>query len=53
MGAGIYFGMLNFIQPIRLILSIREYHVKLVVKSDEGVSAIAIAFQEWSSGSGV
>jgi hypothetical protein len=52
-GSGIYFGILNFTQPVqmfvlgpRLVLSIRQYHAELVAKSDEGTSMTAIAFQE-------
>lgn len=52
LGGGIYFGVLDFAQPVqmfvvgpRLVLSVREYHAKLIAKSDEGTSMTTIAFQ--------
>ncbi|OJA13495.1 hypothetical protein AZE42_09387 [Rhizopogon vesiculosus] len=36
----------SFVLGPRLILGIREYHAKLVGKSDEGTDMISIAFQE-------
>lgn len=53
LAGGVYFGILNFAQPVqmfvlgpRLVLSVRYYHAKLVAKSDEGISINAITFQE-------
>jgi len=37
-----------FVLGPRLILSIREYHAKLVATSDEGTGMTTIAFQERS-----
>jgi hypothetical protein len=45
-----------FVLGPRLILSIREYHAKLVTNSDEGIAMTTIAFQERlqvSTGGGV
>ena len=63
MGADIYFGVLLFATVIqmfvlgpRLILSLREYHAKLVTDSDEGTAMTSMAFQERvhiSTGDGV
>jgi hypothetical protein len=51
-GSAIYFGVLQIAQMLqmsvlglRLILSIREYHAKLVARSDEGTAMTAIHFQ--------
>ena len=35
-----------FVLGPRLILSIRDYHAKLVTNSDEGIAMTTIAFQE-------
>ena len=45
-----------FVLGPRLILSLREYHAKLVTDSDEGTAMTSIAFQERvhiSTGDGV
>lgn len=45
-----------FVLGPRLILSILEHRAELVAKSDEGISMLAIAFQEYeqlSTSSGV
>lgn len=51
-GTQMYFGVLQIIQPIqmfvlgpRLIMSVRDYHAKLVARSDEGLSMTSIAFE--------
>ncbi|KAG0693996.1 hypothetical protein DFH29DRAFT_881025 [Suillus ampliporus] len=53
MGAGVYYGILNIITVVQmfvlgphLILSVREYHAKLVTDSDEGIGITTIAFGE-------
>ncbi|KAG0692414.1 hypothetical protein DFH29DRAFT_506669 [Suillus ampliporus] len=52
-GAAVYFGILDvvtvlqmFVLGPRLILSVRQYHAKLVTDSDEGTGMTTIAFQE-------
>jgi hypothetical protein len=52
-GSGIYYGVFQIAQFVqmfvlgpRLVLSIREYHAKLVAISDEGTGITTIAFQE-------
>lgn len=52
-GSGIYYGIFQIAQFVqmfvlgpRLILSIREYHAKLVAMSDEGTGITTIAFQD-------
>lgn len=62
-GAQIYCGVLQLVTLVqmfvvgpRLVLSIREYHAKLVTNSEEGTNIATIAFQErtqMSSGSDV
>jgi hypothetical protein len=45
-----------FVLGPRLILGVREYHARLVAKSDEGIDLVSIAFQERvqiSTGGGV
>jgi hypothetical protein len=49
----IFYGVSSFIQLVqvtllgpRLILGLREYHAKLVAKSDDGVGMTSIVFQE-------
>lgn len=51
--SGIYFGILNFAQPVqmfvlgpRLVLSVRQYHAELAAEFDEGTNMTAHAFQE-------
>jgi len=51
-GSAVYVGVLGigqvlqmFVLGPRLILSIREYHAKLVAMSDEGISMMSIDFQ--------
>jgi hypothetical protein len=54
MGALVYHGILQiasyiqqlFVMGPRLILSVREYHARLVANSDEGTGVTTIAFQE-------
>ncbi|OAX42154.1 hypothetical protein K503DRAFT_767059 [Rhizopogon vinicolor AM-OR11-026] len=63
LGAVMYNAVLQFVTLVqmfmlgpRLILSIREYHVKLVATSEEGTGISTIAFQERtqvSTGGGV
>jgi hypothetical protein len=52
-GSGIYYGIFQIAQFVqmfvlgpRLVLSIREYHAKLVFDSDEGTGMSTLAFQE-------
>lgn len=52
-GSGIYYGVFQIAQFVqmfvlgpRLVLSIREYHARLVINSDEGTGMTTIAFQE-------
>ncbi|KAG0693998.1 hypothetical protein DFH29DRAFT_363452 [Suillus ampliporus] len=52
-GGGVYYGILDIVTVLqmfvlgpRLILSVREYHAKLVTDSDEGTGMTSIAFQE-------
>ncbi|KAG0693988.1 hypothetical protein DFH29DRAFT_1084007 [Suillus ampliporus] len=52
MGIYFYFGVLEIAQAVqmfvlgpRLILSVREYHAKLVTCSDEGTVMTTIAFE--------
>ncbi|KAG2144142.1 uncharacterized protein EDB93DRAFT_546579 [Suillus bovinus] len=53
LGGGIYFGILNFAQPVqmfvlgpRLVLSVRQYHAKLAAGFDEETSITASAFRD-------
>lgn len=52
-GSGVYYGVFQIAQFVqmfvlgpRLVLSIREYHAKLVADSDEGTRMTTIAFHE-------
>jgi hypothetical protein len=42
----IFLGVQMFVLGPRLILSVREYHTKLVVESDAEISMASIVFQE-------
>jgi hypothetical protein len=51
-GSAIYFGVLQIAQMLQisvlgphLILSIREYHAKLMARSDNGTAMMAIHFK--------
>ncbi|KAG1778042.1 hypothetical protein EV702DRAFT_1044750 [Suillus placidus] len=55
-GTQMYFGVLQIIQPIqmfvlgpRLIMSVRDYHARLVARSDEGLCMTSIAFEAFGS----
>jgi hypothetical protein len=42
----IFLGVQMFVLGPRLILSVREYHIKLVIESDAEISMTSIVFQE-------
>jgi hypothetical protein len=42
----IFLGVQMFVLGPRLILSVREYHTKLVIESDAEISMTSIVFQE-------